>query len=78
MNYLLNRRLFLKLLGLVPVLKKVLEPAPEVVQPMKNCPWQPEIRAVNKNCRCAMCSLLRRQYAEMQPYLPEMYRRKSL
>lgn len=39
MNYLLNRRLFLKLLGLVPVLKKVLEPAPEVVQPMERSPY---------------------------------------
>lgn len=78
MNYFLNRRLFLKLLGLVPVLKKILEPAPEVVQPMKRCPWQPDIRVVSKTCKCAMCVNLRANYAAMQQYLPEMYRRKAL
>lgn len=71
----LNRRNLLKLISLLPFLRKLIEPAPEVVQAMQD---QPRVVGTEMwRSDNAMQARLNKVRNEVRIFCPELYRRKS-
>jgi hypothetical protein len=70
----LNRRNLLKLLSLLPFLRKLFEPVPEVVQPMQGIDPNKPPKIIYASGNWTDKRLTAEE--QMRLYLPELYRRK--